>query len=147
MARSGAEHGAGFAGARADEVAKLAAAILCNDAAQVGAAINGIDRQVREGNCPQSGNDIRGRIEPLLKRMFPKVVSARALPKGGAGDVEVVTGNGQGNRYRIEIKAQLDREKAAHLTQADWVRGSTDTLRHLCLVDRTFVADPVSETG
>jgi len=138
MPKADAEHGAGFAGERADEIAKLAAGLLRNDAAAIRLAIAGLDAQLRAGNSPCSGENIRKRIEPLLKRAFPKVTAARALPKGEAGDLEVVTGHSAVHAHRVEIKAQLEKAAYRDLTQADWIRNDTDALRYLCLMDNAF---------
>jgi len=138
MPKADADHGAGFAGERADEIARLAAALLRNDTAAVRSAIEGLDAQLRAGNSPSSGENIRKRIEPLVKRAFPTATTARALPKGKAGDLEVVTGSGTRQTHRVEIKAQLEKASCGDLTQADWVRNDTDALRYLCLNDKAF---------
>jgi hypothetical protein len=129
------DHGAGYAGNRADEIAKLAAAILMRDREAMNAAIGAIDRERHRGRSPCGGLEIQTRIEPLLTKAFTEVVSARALPTGAAGDLAVETGV---ETHRVEIKAQLEKAEATLLTQADWVRNDTDVLRYLCLHDPSF---------
>lgn len=135
MSTDESDHGAGHASGRANEIAKLAAALLRRDAPAVQSAIAALDGEYELGFSPSDGAEIRARIEPLLKRAFPVVVSARALSTGAAGDLEVMTGI---ETHRVEIKAQLDKATVGDLTQADWVRNETDVLRYLLLHDPAF---------
>jgi hypothetical protein len=131
------EHGAGFAVKRADEVARLSAGILSDDDFAIRSAISALDEEHERGLIPCGGEVVRKRIEPLLAEAFSAAVSACALARGAAGDLEVSTPDGT---HRVEIKAQLDKAKSAELTQADWVRNETDVLRYLCLHDPDFAA-------
>jgi len=135
MPKADVDHGSGYAGKRANEIAKLAAAILMRDALAMKAAIVAIDREFHRGRSPSGGAEIRARIGPLLSCAFPGAVSARALATGAAGDLEVGT---RAEMHRVEIKAQLDKAALTHLTQADWARDDTDALRYLYLHDSEF---------
>jgi hypothetical protein len=73
---------------------------------------------------------------PLISRSFESVHSARALPKGEAGDVEVVLRSGL--EERIEIKAQLNKRRVSQLTESDWVRDECDGLRWLLRNEPSF---------
>jgi hypothetical protein len=129
MPRSSRREGSGFAVARADALARLVAALLAKDRTEERQAMVELDEQQRMGRSPCGGDQLRTRITSLVSRAFGSVRSARALSKGEAGDVEVVLGSGAAER--IEIKAQLDKDRVSHLTQSDWIRGECDGLRWL----------------
>lgn len=135
MPKPDAVHGAGFAGARANAIAKLAAAILRGDRSDMSSACREIDVEHRAGNCPIGARAIQTRLERVLRGRFVDVVDAQALGAGGVGDLEVRT---RASHHPIEVKAQLEKPSLDDITQADWVRNETDALRFLAARDRTF---------
>lgn len=135
MPKPDAVHGAGFAGARANAIAKLAAAILRGDRAGMSSSCSEIDAEHRAGNCPVGGRAIQTRLERLLRGRFADIVDAQALGAGGVGDLEVRT---KTTHHPIEVKAQLEKPSLDDITQADWVRNETDALRFLAARDRSF---------
>lgn len=128
--------GSGFSLARADALACLVAALLREGRVAEMDAMMELDEQQRIGRAPCGGTDLRARITPLISQYFGPVQSARALPRGEAGDVEVVLKSGQVER--IEVKAQLDKPRVSLLTQADWVRNECDGLRWLLRNEPSF---------
>lgn len=133
MTRASRREGSGHATVRANAIAKLCAALLRRDVSAASEAMGVLDDEHARGMSPCSASRIRDRIDPLLRKQFGSVRSARALAKGEAGDVEVILADGM--IERIEIKAQLEKLRVSQLTEADWVRNETDTLRYLVLHD------------
>jgi hypothetical protein len=137
MPKPDAAHGAGFAGARANAIAKLAAAILRQDRRGIDTACVELDAEKRAGNSPQTASQIRTRLDRLLRGRFEGVTDAQALGAGGPGDLEVRT---RTTHHYVEVKAQLEKPSLDDITQADWVRNETDALRYLAAHDREFRA-------
>ena len=136
MRREDSEQGSGFASPRADAIARLSAAILTRNANERDMAIDQINLQGEKGNCPCSGDDILKRIKPILHKVFPIVQSAKSLSLGLSGDVEIIINST--DTQRLEIKALLEKERVGDITQSDWVRDVTDTLRFLSFNDINF---------
>ena len=136
MPKPSRREGSGLATARADALARLVASILARDTMAEQQAMAELDVEFRAGTSPCGGIDLRNRVSPLLSKRFGQVHSAMALPKGGAGDVEVDLSSG--STERIEIKAQLDKLRVSQLTEADWVRNECDGLRWLMQNDAAF---------
>lgn len=131
---SGSGHGTG----RADAIAALCVALLSRDGASTQVALARLDQEHRDGRSPLDGAALQRRLEVPLRSAFPAVVRAGVPTETGAGDFEVVVPASAGRPpvvHRVELKAQLEKDKASDLTQADWVRDHTDALRWLVAHD------------
>lgn len=135
MAKADGASGSGFAGPRADAIALLAAGLLTGNTRSIRDASRALDREHGLGNSPLSAAVIHGRLAHLLLPAFRNVRSARPLPSGGAGDLEIITPT---EHIYVEVKAQLEKQVLTDITQADWVRNETDALRYLFVADNNF---------
>ena len=72
----------------------------------------------------------------VVKYLAWEVEDAEAGPKDGLGDIKVSLADGQ-VRW-IEVKAQTKKKNFADITQADFIRDSTDFLHALYLSNKKF---------
>jgi hypothetical protein len=136
MADRQRQAGSGLATDTATAIEAMLAACLRGDSDEVGRQERVLRLERQAGRCGIAPYRLRSLVEDVARNLDLDVASARRALPGNPGDVEAVLSDG--SSVWFEVKAQTKKASYSDLTQADWVRDATDTLRWLLIKDKDF---------
>jgi hypothetical protein len=89
-----------------------------------------------DGNCGMAPHVIGRLVVRMVETLGFDVADAQARPPSLLGDVELTLQDS--SLVWLEVKAQTKKARFSEITQADWVRDETDTLRWLAAHNADF---------
>jgi hypothetical protein len=128
--------GSGQSRRATNAVEELIAAVFRDDKREVLVQRNALAEEHSLGTSNMSSVELESIAKKVVKHLAWDVQGAEANPKDGLGDIKVLLTDGQ-ERW-IEVKAQTKKQNFSDITQADYIRDSTDFLQALYGENREF---------